>query len=653
MNRNEETALKKINKILNELAMSCDSVDSYQVQCDEYFKTAGLSVPPAELKRHYTHFREKYTNHEKHVRETATALVKRNENVHVSLEMKKQLGINDIGESIAEGPHLTILDGGPGAGKSFSLGKAMDAMGAPVICLGATKSAAAGLFKDMDEIRSNHVKKNEQNVPILGGMTVESFLAPQTPEEKKQKAQIDACFAMTNPPPVFMVDEAGLLGHKEMDQILNYAAAQGVKIILAGDSQQIPPEKGVPFKMLTESLKDTPAYVNAPYVFRQGDFVDKAITSGVYHGFTSDQMDISQKVAAEFMTAAYDVGDPKFSDRSVVNDKGEKKDFSFKDYMTEKYPDLDKKEAVARYVSELNDKRDEFFGGSEEKMLDALQTGPKTDNYDKYVCAALICQSIGVRAYELRGMMKTEENVTDSVARDFADNYMHSLREGQIRRQTKEMKTAKAENRKPKIVGPDYADGQLAITATKEEARELNDSIRKALGKEGGLTAGEPIILSDGKRVLASAEQAQNPPPGFSYAYALDVTTTQGMSQNGKVIMVVQKETQNNLQGGEILVGATRHKGKFEIKLSADADKGLLFANSANQFASARLSKDPFDPLLYLAAKGAREKIPEKQKAADENRKQSVKGLHSQIQRKAKQVDPGIKQQLEKRQLTL
>ena len=43
-------------------------------------------------------------------------------------------------------------------------------------------------------------------------MTVESFLAPQTPEEKKQKAQIDACFAMTNPPPVFMVDEAGLIG---------------------------------------------------------------------------------------------------------------------------------------------------------------------------------------------------------------------------------------------------------------------------------------------------------------------------------------------------------------------------------------------------------------------------------------------------------
>ncbi len=177
------------------------------------------------------------------------------------------------------------------------------------------------------------------------------------------------------------------------------------------------------------------------------------------------------------------------------------------------------------------------------------------------------------------------------------------------------------------------------------------------MGKTGGLTAGEPIILADGSRVLASAEQAENPPKDFAYAYALDVTTTQGMSQNGKVIMVVSKETQNNLQGGEILVGATRHKGDFQIRIAADADKDKFFTDSEKQFAAARIRNNQFVPELYAAAKGNQSNIAEKQAEAQIKSQTSRIGLHKhliEVSAQKKQQDSQIKQEfLQRRQLRI
>lgn len=634
---NEEKLLKETNKVLNELAMSCRSFDEYQAQTREYLETLGIQPLTAKsLKRYYDHFSEKYSRHEKHICDVAKRLVATNDNITVTPEQKARMEINDIGESIAKGPHLTILDGGPGAGKSFSLGKSMDAAGAPVICLGATESAAAGLYGDMAKISREHAEKGEKSVPVLGGLTVDQFLNPRTSEEKIKRNKIDMMFR-SDPKPILMVDESGLLGHKEMDAILNHANMRGVKIILAGDSQQIPPEKGQPFKILAESLKDTPAYVNAPYVFRQGDFIDKAITSGVYHGNNSDQPAISTAMAVEFMIAAYDVGDPKFSDRTYTKD-GKEKEFTFKQYMQEKYAGMDKAAATAAYVGELSGKAQDFFGGSKEKILAALKAGPSAEQdenghlqYDKYVCAALMCQTMGIQAYDLRGKIRTEDNAADAAALDFAENYMKSLEEGRAKRQNKENKTAQKEGRAPVTVGFEYPDGKLAITATKEEAKELNMAIRRKMGKTEPLTEGEPIILADGKRMLATRDQAENPPAGFAFAYALDVTTTQGMSQNGKVTMIVSKETQNNLQGGEILVGATRHKGDFEIRISADADKDKFFKDSEKQFAAVRIKSSEFVPDLYLAAKGDEQKAGHKQAKAEQNRSASAKGIHRHL----------------------
>lgn len=624
---------KEYNKIMNQLALSCHSFEEFKEKLQEYREVAAL--PPkadTDLKKFYNRFSKEYNDLEHGICDAAKKLVKTNDGVTVSPEQKSRLGINDIGENIAKGPHLTILDGGPGAGKSFSLGKSMAATKAPVVCLGATESAAAGLFGDMQKVSEEIGKRKStgKNIDVLGGLTVDQFLKPRSPEEKAKRKEIDDLLrSHPDPKPVFMVDEAGLLDHKAIKSMLDYANKMGLKMILAGDSQQIPPEKGQPFNMLVESLKDTPAYVNAPYVFRQGNFIDKAITSGIYHGNDSTKMAISEEMAAEFMTAAYDVGDPKFSDRTH-NKNGEEKKFSFKDYMKEKYGNVDKAEAVGMYVKELSGKAEEFFGNDMEKMLTALKEGPSAkidengnSQYDKYVCAALMCQAMGVRSYDLRGKMNASDNVIDSVARDFADDYTLSLLIGQEKREKAEAKKAQEEGRMPEPVDQKYEDGKLAITATKEEADELNAAIRKAMGKPEKLTEGEPIILADGSRVLASKEQAANPPEGFGYAYALDVTTTQGMSQVGKVTMVVTKETQNKWESGEILVGASRHKGDFEILTTPDVDKEKLFASSSQQQAPLRTKGKAFVEDVYLSAGGNHDLLAEKRKDAKEDRKEA------------------------------
>ena len=610
---------KELNTLADRLIMTSPDFKTYQENFQNHCSALGLEPPTSkQLRRNYENNLERYERQEEQIVYAASHLVSQNDHLTITNEKKAEIGLNDIGENIAKGPHLTVLDGGPGAGKSFSLGKAMQAMEAPVICLGATSSAAAGLHKDMADINSDLV---------FGKLTVDQFLNPKTAEEKATRAQIDTLFHK-NPAPVIMVDEAGLLGHKEMTGILNYAGAMGVKLILAGDSQQIPPEKGQPFKMLTESLKDTPAYVNAPYVFRQGDFIDKAITSGVYHGFSSDEMKITQQDAIEFMVAAYDVGDPKNKEGTFTFKQHMKNFMKENGYADENSP-IDKTQAVTLYIEQLASKSEMFFGGSKEAMLEALQKGAKNEldengnnQYDKYVCAALMCQSMGMQAYELRGRTSTENNVIDSVTKDFAENYPRNLGEKQ------------------------FADGKLAITATKEEAKALNDSIRHAMGKPDTLTVGEPIILSSGKCVIATEKDVKNPPEGFEFAYALDVTTTQGMSQKGKVTMIVNKETQNNWQGGEILVGATRHKGDFELKLADGVDKNAFYENSTHQFAAARVLSNPFNKKVYVKAGGKEEIAEQKEKISAENKKEVVQqkdkadkqSIHSTLTKTQEQI---------------
>lgn len=610
---------------LNGLLIGMAAMTSDFEVAKQYMQIAGLQLNEEQWKTASELYG--YSQTELAITAKASEMVAQRASVNEGREpVRKAWKVNDIGQKLAEGPALTILDGGPGAGKSFSLGKSMDAMQVPVICLGATESAAAGLYNDMTDAQQDHVKDAEAGkdvpprVPVLGGLTVDDILSTKELSKERQKDkngnEIEGSSPFEkkeallkalngNPKPCIMVDETGLLGHDQIDGILKFAQENGAKMILAGDSQQIPPEKGQPFKMLTESLKDTPAYVNAPYVFRQGDFIEKAITSGIYHGNDSSQIGISEKMATEFMIAAYDVGDPKA--------KGKDGDFTLETRLSEKYPELGKNEAVAKYVSEMAEKAKSM---TPEKLKETVNNGLSAgkdgevdrDAYDTYVCAALACQAMGIRAYEQKDQVKdVSGDVYADVAKDFAADYVKSLENGYNARKKKAEKKGK-DTSKLKF---EYPDGKLAITATEKEADELNKAIRKAMNKEGGLQAGEPIILEDGSRVLATEEQAKNPPQGFKYAYALDVKTTQGMSQVGKVTFVVRGDTMDKMHGGEILVGATRHKGEFEIKMDEGASKNKegFYNASTQQYASARIVNEAFQPKLYKAAKSFEGKV--------------------------------------------
>jgi len=640
-------------------------------------------------------------------------------------EFNNAMGVNALGQKLAKGPGLMVLDGGPGAGKSFSLKKAMDTMGVPVICLGSTDTAAAALYKDMnDEVNDLKKEKDDKGKPrpqqcqdlgkklqVFGGLTVDDLLAeekdiPKDPVLQKRKREVLDYLEHGNPKPCIMVDEAGLLDHDQMAKLMAFIQNKGCKLILAGDAQQIPPNNGQPFKILAESLKETDAYVNAPYVFRQGDFLEKAITSGIYHGYSSDKANFPEgsnekdqaerlKTASEFMAAALDLGDPKI--KYTIH--GEEKKFTLRNRLDELYPKLKinendtdqekedkKKEAAERYVSDMKERAKKFTPEMLKSVIQkGLSAGPNgeidKEQYDDYICAALILQQQGIQAYETTGKIGTQSkddkelfgNVSKSFEKDpeKKENDYPALKEKaaadleeKIKKEPELLKDleekAKRENKSVDLLKEEmaaanaFAKGHLAITATIEEANELNEEIRKARGNNGILQVGEPILLADGTKRLATqkdvndatitakaieahqrgekykasnkeeAELANNAiklyeeaqkrgenlpigvPPGVRFAYALDVKATQGLSQNGLVTMVVTQENADKWRGGEILVGASRHKGKFELQISGQADKAQFFEASTYQYASKRVINSTFNEDLHTAAGGTK-----------------------------------------------
>ncbi len=652
-----------------------------------------------------------YSSQEDHIIDSSVSLLQDRER-SVNNERKpvqKDWEINEIGQNIADGPGLTVLDGGPGAGKSYSLGKAVDVMQVPVICLGSTASAAAGLYKDMNDAQSDKDKEEEKNkkriqngeqpkdiapkVDILGGLTVDQLLQNEPLEDSELQARKKQVLEILGkePKPCVMVDEAGLLGHEQMEKLLKFAEENGTKLILAGDCQQIPEGNGQPFKMIVESVKGTPAYVNAPYVFRQSVFSEKAITSGIYHGLSSgDDKSINKEIATEFLEAAYTIkGGPAKPPKN-----GE---LSFQDYLnTDKFKDMPGDTPVQKYVAYLEENKTSLLEAGTGNILKnyeahaeyesackaleeakkarekALEEG-KTDlpplpkvpekpkeekpSYDSYMCAVLAAQQMGVQAYcELNNGAKKEppENVYADVAADFADHYLESVTNGFNARKRDALGKGKDLNE----LKPEYADGMLAITATTDEAEKLNAAIRAKMIEQGKLPEKEPVIINGDRKLLSQAEieAAQKDGQKIEYAYALDVKTTQGMSQNGKVTFVVRGDTMNQMHGGEILVGATRHKGNFEIKMdeAASKRKDEFYKASTQQYASRRIIHNENQPAIRNAAmkreqpakaqepkkKGLQDKIGAHQTAKTEEPKK--KGLQNNISahQTAKAKDP-------------
>lgn len=571
-NINLKIVRKGLDEALSRYALTCRDEKSYIRRVRRFLTVAGISAKnsafsDAGLKKYYTAAKADFMEKEAGI-DAAVMSLARGARVIAPADRGKTADA-----VIKDGPGLVILDGGPGSGKSTGLGNAMNAMGAPVICLGATKQAAQTLFGDMEE-------KKAAGIVVKGGLTVDQLFDESRAAER---ADFEKMFAQT-PKPTLMVDEAGLLDHDQMLGVLNYARVHGAKIILAGDSRQIPPGKGQPFVFLTETLKNTTCYANAPYVYRQGNFADKAITSGIYKGFCSDKNEINEAAAVEFLKAA--PGNGGMHDVPTAGGK------TFSDYLTQDYfkggnpPPAD---PVAAYVADLAKMAKTFKSDGDLKAV--LDKGPSAEgNYDAYLCAVLVLQAKGVRGYETRGMLKQQSadkgdgDLFASIAADFAKDYGT----------------------------PDsFAKGMLAITATKEEAAALNETIRRAIaaGNGGKLPDREPVNAGGKLKLLSHDEIAALKEKGKKvvYAYAMDVRETQGLSQKGKVILAVSERSQRHWQGGHVLVGATRHKGNedaIEIRLSGKADKKEFFERSVMQNASARINEDYFHEKLYEGLTG-------------------------------------------------
>ena len=535
--------------------------------------------------------------------------------------------------------NLTILDGGPGAGKSFSLGQAMLKMDRTVVCLGSTPTAAAGLKADMEDVAKGVAGKK-----VYGGQTVDAFLdgLSNDPSTAEIKAYFETSGIPTDPTPLIMVDEAGLLNHKQMAALMKVSALTGAKLILAGDCKQIPNGNEQPFKLLVDAYEKNPAvYANAPYINRAGMFFENVITNGVYSennrsldaavdAFGSDK-------AVEYLTAGLQVKNTDFSKLGpfIAN-----------------IPSLTTgmdADAVRKFFNEeLRPYADAIRKGGEAELRRVLEqpvenlTDEKTGK--EYLAAAFIAHEMGIRAYDSLGYMKG--------AGQYGAETKGKMRFAEMQSADEQLKTRLADVFGKAEWGLVFSANPLLITATEAEAQEMNDRIRFERYKTSDepLHAGEPVVLradlvgKDGKPLL---DPKGNPYKKgakivvddemkalldghkdlYQYGYAMDVKATQGMSQKGKVVFMVTEKGAETMQGGEILVGISRNKGKdFEIAVSDDVDKERFYANSVKQQAEYR----------YV---GSAERLQNKGKAG-ENRQihqaKAVAGNDKMVQEMAK-----------------
>ncbi|MBO4519626.1 MAG: AAA family ATPase [Alphaproteobacteria bacterium] len=635
---------------------------------------------------------------------------------------KKRETASTIGEKVAAGPDLVILDGGPGAGKSFGLNVTAQALGLDeqregIFCAGATATAGKDLRDDMTrKVKEEEVTEERKKDDIIskpqGMYSIKEMMTKGTEgwnawqEAKKQ-----------NPPVILIVDEAGLLDDEELCWVLNEAPG---RVILAGDCRQIPPAKGnQPFALLVESMRDTPAYVNAPYVYRQGLLAEKAITSGIYNGQNNsmeENCSINTELANDFLKEAINAGKGsgiKFEYTTKNGEIGGLSEYIEETYTVDnadkdKYPDKTEKEIkLMKFIadlakeaetmhkkdlnsiieegqkSELNtySKDEAKAAGKEEGDSKEPITDPK--KMTRYLAAVMVCQKMGACAYDALGRVEeVEPQVKGVSAKQLADaeaqvetfyeTVAHKYAQTDISKTAQDIETAfkelkdlreqnadpekieKAEGKLAGLTGKGFKKGPLAITVTEKEAEDFNKAVRaERYGKKEGdepepLHVGEPIIFKDGTKRLATpadveaAQKNGGMPKDCKFAYALDAKSTQGLSHSGPVEMLVRKETQALWQGGEILVGASRHKGtaKFKILFESGVDKAAFYEQSTYQFIEERNISAAQDERLKKAAKESL--IPTDQNSAKSSSRKTVNFKINKVYTQAAQENPQV-----------
>ncbi len=147
---------------------------------------------------------------------------------------------------------VTVVEGMAGTGKSYALNAArvaFEADGKKVIGAALAGKAAAGL----------------QESAGIESQTLHSLLA----ELDKGKKQLDANT-------VLVIDEAGMIGSRQIKRLLDYAKQAQTKIVLVGDSKQLQPiDAGASFRGLSCELGAT-SLINIRR--QQEDWARQAVT---------------------------------------------------------------------------------------------------------------------------------------------------------------------------------------------------------------------------------------------------------------------------------------------------------------------------------------------------------------------------------------
>ncbi|MGB9128200.1 MAG: AAA family ATPase, partial [Thiobacillus sp.] len=160
---------------------------------------------------------------EKHRVDTANAIAAR---PTITSEQKAAL------KHVCEAPGaVKIVEGMAGTGKSYMLGAAREsweAAGFEVIGSALAGKAAAGL----------------QEGAGIASQTGHSLLF-----------QLDSGDRELSSKSILVIDEAGMMGSRQLARLLDYAHQAGAKVVLVGDSQQLQPiDAGGAFRLLSERL---------------------------------------------------------------------------------------------------------------------------------------------------------------------------------------------------------------------------------------------------------------------------------------------------------------------------------------------------------------------------------------------------------------
>ena len=172
-------------------------------------------------------------------------------------------GQRQAAEAILDaGSRLALVSGMAGTGKTHMLQAAAEVLaGQGIAVLGAAPSGRAAA-----ELAS----------PNLRTRTVAGWL------------QQRMAWTVEGQPFVFVLDEAGMVGMRDMAAVAQAVEARGGKLVLLGDSEQLQPiAAGTPFRV----LRDRFGAVEMAWVMRQEDKWDRLATIALARGKPQDALD--------------------------------------------------------------------------------------------------------------------------------------------------------------------------------------------------------------------------------------------------------------------------------------------------------------------------------------------------------------------------